>query len=456
MKIIIVGLGKVGRTLAVDLCQEGHDITVIDTDGEKVQQLSDSYDLMGVHGNGASHAVQLEAGIEDTDLLIAVTGSDELNLFCCLIAKGAAKCNAIARVRNPEYNTENDFIREKLGLTAIINPELASARDIARSLRFPSAIEVESFARSHVEILKFRVPENSILDGMRISDIHRKVHEDVLICVVERGEDVIIPSGDTILREKDIISVVTDFHEANKFFEEVGIEENPVKNVMIVGGSSLAFYLTRMLEANGMHVKIIEQNMERCEMLNEMLPKTTIVHGDASDKELLVEEGLTEYDAFAALTNVDEENILVSLYAKKLGGHKKIYTKIDRIAFDEVIRELELDSIVHPKDITADLISRFVRTSGDSQARGDNGIVTLHRFANGKAEALEFLIGEATQKVVGCPLQDLSIRKEVLIACIYRKGKVIIPRGSDRLQVGDSVIVVAKEKRLKQVDDILA
>ncbi len=453
MRIIIVGLGKVGRKLAEDLCQEGHDITVIDVDRDRVEWFASMNDLMGIHGNGASHSVQLEAGIENADLLIAVTGSDELNLFCCLIAKRGSKCNAVARVRNPEYNTESDFIRDKLGLSTIINPELAAARDIARNLRFPSAIEVDAFARNRVEMLSLRVEENSVLDGISLSELSGKIGSAVLICAVERGEELIIPDGDTALRAKDIISFIAGNREAVKFFDAVGIAEDPVKNVMIVGGSSLAFYLTRMLEAVGMHVKIIERNLARCESLSEMLPKTTIVHGDASDKELLLEEGLERYDAFAALTNIDEENILISLYAKKLGGHKKIFTKIDRIAFDEVIRELDLDSIVHPNEITAELISRYVRAKEYSADRGSD-VETLHRIINGKAEALEFVIREET-KVTEKPLQDLPIRAGILVACIYRDKKVTIPRGADQIQVGDRVIVVSQEKGLNQIDEIL-
>ncbi len=452
MKIIIVGLGKVGATLADELCEEGHDITVIDTRQERVENFASQYDLMGIHGNGASHSTQMEAGIETADLFIAVTGSDELNLFCCLIAKQAGKCETIARVRNPEYNTEIDFIREKLGLSFVINPEMAAAREISRNLRFPSAIEVDSFVRSRVEILKFRLNEGTVLDGLRVSDLPNKIGAEVLICAVERGEEVIIPNGNTSLQAKDLISIVAGANEANRFFSEVGIETNAIKNVMIAGGSSVAFYLTRMLENVGMHVKIIERNLERCELLSEMLPKTTIVHGDASDKELLLEEGLAKYDAFAALTNIDEENILISLYAKKLGEHKKIFTKIDRIAFDEVIRELDLDTIVHPKDITAELITRYVRAKENSS--GSSNVETLHKIINGKVEALEFLIREKT-KATEAPLQMLPIRKGILVACIYRKMKIMIPRGSDQMQVGDSVIIVTQEKGLNQIDDIL-
>ncbi len=455
MKIIIVGLGKAGRTLAIDLCKEGHDVTVIETERERLERITNHYDVMGVHGNGASHSVQEEAGVSTADMLISTTQSDELNLLCCLTAQRAGHCKTIARVRNPEYNTEIEFIREKLGLYGIVNPELASARNMARTLRFPSTIEAETFARGRIEILKFRVKENSVLDGIRLADFSGKVDGDVLICAVERGDEVIIPNGDTVIYAKDIISFVADIREINKFYEQVGIREKPVKNVMIAGGSPVTFYLTRMLEAFGMHVKIIEKNMDRCEMLSEQLPKATIVHGDASDKSLLQEEGIEQYDAFAAMTDLDEENILISLYAKKLGGHKRIFTKVDRIAFDDVIRELELDSIVHPNDITAELIIRLVRSLENENISESSNIETLHRLINGKVEALEFIIREET-KTTGILLQELPIRKGILVAAICRNGKVIIPGGSDSIQIGDNVIIVTREEGLDQIDDILS
>lgn len=451
MKIIIIGLGKVGTALAAELCDEENDVTVIDKKEDLVEDISGQYDLMGITGNGASHSTQVEAGIETADLLIAVTGSDEINLLCCLLAEDGGKCHSIARVRNPEYHSEIGFIRDKFHISMIINPDMAAALEIARNLKFPSAIDVDSFAKNRVDILKFRLREGSVLDGLRIADLPRKIHSNILICAIERGEELIIPDGNTVLREKDQIAIVAGSTDANQFFRQVGILSNQVKNIMIVGGSPLAYYLTVLLQAVGIRVKIIEKSYERCEALSEMLPKATIVHGDGTDKELLLEEGLEQYEGFAALTNIDEENILISLYAKKIEGQRKIVTKINRIAFDEVIRELDLDTIVHPKDITAEMIIRYARSMKNTF--GSN-VETLHKIIDGKAEALEFII-RSKSRVTDTTLQDLPIRKGILVACIYRQGKNIIPRGTDQMQAGDSVIIVTQEKGLGDIEDIL-
>lgn len=450
MKIIIVGLGKVGQSLAAELSGEGHDITVIDEQEEVVQEFANQYDLMGAVGNGASYSTQMDAGIEAADLMIAVTGSDELNLLCCLIAKKAGNCHTIARVRNPEYSAELGFIKEELGLAMVINPELAAAGEIARILKFPSAIDVDSFVKSRVELLKFRVPENSVLNDMVISDLSRKVRGDVLICAVERGDELIIPDGNFILRARDVVSIVAGTSDANAFFRQIGIVSNQVKDIIIIGGSAVAFYLAKMLIAAGIRVKIIEKDINRCEMLCDLLPKATIVHGDGTDKGLLLEEGLEQCESLAALTNIDEENILLSLFAKKV-GHMKLVTKINKIAFDEVIRELDLDTIIHPKDITAEHIIRYVRSMENSLC---SDVETLHKIIDNKAEALEFVI-RGKSRATDIPLQELRMKKGILLACINRKGKIIIPRGSDSMRVGDSVIVITQRKGVNELDDIL-
>lgn len=451
MKIIIVGLGKVGRSLAIELSGEDNDITVIDNQEEVVQELSSQYDVMGVIGNGASHSTQMEAGIESADLLIAVTGSDELNILCCLVAKKAGNCHTIARVRNPEYSMELGFIKEELGLAMVINPELAAAAEIAKVLQFPSAIEVNSFAKNKVHLMKFRVPENSVLDNMRIADFSAKKLAGVLICAVERGEELIIPDGNCVLRARDLVSVAGSMSNANEFFRQVGIVTNQVRSLMIVGGSALAYYLARMMLASGVKVKLLEKNMKRCEQLCELLPKATVVCGDGTDKKLLLEEDIQKYESFAALTNIDEENILLSLYARKTGC-RKLITKINRIAFDEVIRELDLDTVIHPKDITSEQIIQYVRSMRNSL--GSN-VETMHKIIDGRAEALEFII-RSRSRVTDIPLQDLRMKKGILVVCISRRNKIFIPRGSDRILPGDSVIITTQHKGLNDIEDILA
>lgn len=451
MKIIIVGLGKVGQNLAAELSKEGNDITVIDSREEVVQEIAGQYDVMGIVGNGANYSTQMDAEIEDTDLLIAVTGSDELNLLCCLIAKKAGNCHTIARVRNPEYSAQIGFIKEELGLAMVINPERAAADEIARNLQFPSAIDVDYFAKSRVDLLKFRVPEDSILSNLKLLELSSKVQGNVLICAVQRGEEVVIPDGNFVIQARDLVTIVAGSADANAFFRQVGITSNQIKNLMIVGGSDTAYYLTQKLLAAGIKVKIVEKNMKRCEALCELLPKATVVYGDGTDKDLLLEEGLEKYESLAALTNIDEENILLSLYAKKI-GRMKVVTKINRINFDEVIRDMDLDTIIHPKNITSEHIIRYVRSMKNSI--GSN-VETLHKIIDGKAEALEFVIRDHS-RATDIPLLELKIKKGILVACITRRGKVIIPRGSDQMLVGDTVIIVTHHKGLKDIEDILA
>ena len=451
MKIIIVGCGKVGETLASVLSQEGNDITIIDKKEDVVERLCNQYDIMGSVGNGASYCVQLEADIEHADLMIAVTGSDELNLLCCLIAKKAGNCHTIARVRNPEYNDELNFIKEELGLAMVINQELAAAMEIARVLKFPSAIDIDTFSRGRVELLRLRIPEDSVLHNLTLTELHNKVKCNVLICTVERGRDIMIPKGDDVLRTGDVISIVATAKDESQFFKKIGIRRIEVKNVLIVGGGEIAYYLTRILSSSGIQVKILEKRMERCEELCEILPKATIIHGDGTNKQLLEEEGLAQTQGFVALTDFDEENVILSLYAKKCGCRKTV-TKINRFVFDEVIESLDLDTTIYPRDITAEYILQYARAMKNSI--GSN-VETLHRIMDNKAEALEFVIRD-NFRMPNVSLQDLPIKPGILVACINRKGQIILPRGKDVLQKGDTVVVITAQKGLNDVNDILA
>lgn len=451
MNIIIVGCGKVGQALVEQLNDEGNDITVIDKVAEKVNDVSSRYDVMGVIGNGATHSVQQDAGIDRANLLIAVTGSDELNLLCCLIAKKAGNCHTIARVRNPQYYTETPFLKDELGLAMVINPEQAAASEIARVLRFPSAIKIDVFGRGRVELLKFRLPEHSPLAGCAVKEIVTKLHCDVLVCTVERGEEVHIANGDFVFEEKDVISIVAATRKAGEFFRKIKYKMNSVKDVMIVGGGEIAHYLCEQLLRSGMSVKLIEKDPDRCEELCETLDNgVTIINGDASDQNILVESGLEQMGAFVALTNLDEENILLSLFAKSACDCKCV-TKINRIGFDNVISKLDLDTIINPKSITSDTIVRYVRAMNSS--RGSN-METLYNVIKGKVEAAEFIIKEDSP-VVDVPLMELDLKPDVLVAAILRDKKVMIPRGHDSLQIGDAVIIVSRQIGLRDITDII-
>lgn len=360
MHIIIVGCGNVGSTIVEKLSKEGHNITVIDTKSEAIKNITINYDVMGYVGNGAGHSIQKEAGIEEADLMIAVTDSDELNLLCCLIAKKAGGCHTIARVRNPVYSREISFIKEELGLSMVINPEDAAAMEIARILKFPSAIKIDTFAKGRVELVKYRIEEGSVLCDQALKNISSKLKCDVLVCTVERGEDVYIPDGNFILRAKDEISVVGTVKNGMLFFKKLGVPRARAKNAFIVGGGETAYYLAKQLISIGISVKIVEKDRARCEELSELLPQATLIYGDGTDKDLLMEEGLPQAESFVALTNFDEENIMLSLYVKSI-SKAKLITKVHRISYDELIGGMELGSIIYPKYITAESIVKHVR-----------------------------------------------------------------------------------------------
>ncbi|MDD4111645.1 MAG: Trk system potassium transporter TrkA [Herbinix sp.] len=450
MNIIIVGCGKVGVTLAEQLNLEGHDIVIIDNRAAVINDVTTSLDVMGIVGSGASYHVLLEAGIEKAHLLIAVTGSDELNLLCCLIARKASNCHTIARVRNPHYNDEIVFIKEELGLSMTINPELETATTMARLIKLPSAIEIDTFAKGKVELLKFHVPPNSVLDKMKVINIFSKLRCKVLVCAVEREDQVFIPSGNFELRANDIISFVASPRDSMDFFQKIDMYIHKIRKVMIIGGGTMALYLAKRLINSDINVTIIEQNSERCEELSDLLPEALIINANATYKNVLLEEGLEDTEAFAALTNYDEENILLSLYAKKR-SEAKVFTKISRMTYDDIVVEMPLGIIVNPKLITADRILQHVRAMQNT--KGSN-VETLYNIVENKVEALEFFVRN-NAKLLGVPLEKLQLKPNLLVSCINRKGKIIIPNGQDHIQLGDTVIIVTTNKGLDDLNDIL-
>lgn len=450
MDIIIVGCGKVGYTLVEQLSNEDHNIVVIDEKPDKVQYITDRLDAMGIVGNGVNCKTLNEAGIATADLLIAVTGDDEKNLLCCVIAKKTGHCQTIARVRNPIYNGEMEFLRKELGLAMIINPEQAAAQEIARIFQFPSAIRVDSFAKGHVELLHFKVSAGSPLLGLKLMNLPPMLRKNVLICTAMRGEELIIPNGDFEFQENDTIAVVAQRSNAIAFFRQIGIMKNRVNNAILAGGGKVSYYLAKSLISSGIDTTIIEINPERCEHLAEILPEATIICADATDENVLAEEGLGKAQGFAALTGLDEENILLSLHASRVSSAKTV-TKINRMSFNSVINELNLGSIIYPRVITADYILKYVRSTNNSK---NSNVEKLYKLANGKAEALEFTIKEDSA-LVDIPLSDLRFRRNTLIGCIYRNGKVIIPSGQDVMKAGDSVLVVISGYRISDIQEIL-
>ncbi len=450
MNIIIAGCGKVGFTVAEQLREEGHEITMIDIAQEHVESAMSQLDIQVIAGNSVSLRTLQEAGIENAELFIAVTSQDEVNLLSCLIARKTGKCHTIARVRNPEYNQEIQFIKEGLGLSMVINPEQATAAEIARLIQVPSAMEIDSFAKNKVTMIKFTIPEESVLNHCRISDFGRKIDNEPLFCIVERKKQVIIPDGNLVLEAGDSVSVVMPLAKISSFFTKCGLYAKPIHNVMIAGGGTVSYYLAQILAKMKVSVKIIEKDRSRCEQLSELVPQAMLICGDATDRQLLLEEGVRNADAFVSLTGIDEENILLSLYVNKT-SHSKIITKLNRIAFDEVIEDIPLGSIIYPKYITAEYILRYVRAMENSM--GSN-VESLYRMVNNQVEALEFIV-KGKSPLTDIPLQDLNLIDHLLICCIVRDGRVITPSGKDVLKPNDTVIIVTTHLGLTDIEDII-
>lgn len=450
LKIIIVGCGKVGANLVDQLSKEGHDITVIDKKAEKIQNITNIYDVMGLVGNGASYSTQMEAGIEETDLIIAVTDSDELNLLCCTVAKRVGKCAAIARVRTPDYSEETGYLREQLGLALIINPELEAAREVARILYLPTALEVNSFAHGQAELVKFKVPEGNLLNGLSLAYLGKNITNDILICAVERNGEVYMPNGDFVLQSGDVVSFVSERHIARDFLKQIGLATRQVKDTMIIGASKAAYYLAKELLNMGISVKIIEKEKENCESLSVKLPKAIIINGDGTDPDILKEQAIETVQSFIPLTGIDEENIMLTLYAKQV-SKAKVVTKINRVNYKQVINNLDLGSLVYPKYITSEAIIAYVRAKKNSM--GSN-IETLYHMFDSRVEAIEFIV-EENSKVSGVPIKDLKLKKDVLISFINHNGHIIIPTGNDEIEDGDTVMIVTKNTGFTGIDDIV-
>ena len=449
MKIVIIGCGKVGTSIARELNTSGHDITVVDNNGAAVRRLSESLDVMGIEGNGATYEALSEAGAETADLVIAATARDEVNLYACLMARAAGVPHTIARVRSPEYTDDLYRVKDQLRLSMSINPELTEAIEISRLLRFSGALEIDSFAKGAVELIKVLVPPNSPLCDKKISQIDT-LKGRVRICTVERGNEVYIANGETRIKAGDKASIVAKPEIAAKFFKKSGFNIGRSRDVILLGGGKVSFYLAQRLIKSGANVKIIERNEQRCNLLSSMLHDAMIIHGDCMDQELLLSEGIESADGVAALMDYDEENILISLYIKSV-SHAKIITKINNESFDSIISNLGLESVISPKTLTGEYIARYIRAMQNSL--GSN-IETLYRLHEDRVEALEFR-AKSNSRTVDTPLMQLDLKDDLQVICISRGGKIILPQGSDVIKPDDSVVVVTKHKGLSDLNDIL-
>lgn len=450
MRIVIVGDGKVGNTLMRELAQEGHDIVIIDNNMEVIEKSINTYDIMAIKGNGASYQILKQAGVDKADLLIAATSSDEINMLSCLVAKKLGAKKTVARVRNPEYSEQLFLMREELGLNMSINPEYTAAKEISRILRFPSAQKIETFTRGKVELIQIKVEPGSSLDEQPLLTIQSKFKAKILICAVRRDDQVIIPTGEFVLKADDAVYLTGSVPEITRFARNSGILKEKVRTAMLVGGGRISHYLGKMLADAGMDVKIIENNYERAKQLSEDLPKAMIIHGDGTSHELLMEEGIEETDAFVALTGVDEENIIASMYASRCKV-SKVITKVNNLGLARLLNEQFLDSVVSPRYLTASQIIQYARALQNSM--GSN-LQTLHRIIDDQVEVLEFAV-KVKKDFLGKKLKDLQFKSNILISCIIRGKNIIIPGGDDVMELNDNVIVVTTIPYLRDLTDIL-
>lgn len=449
MNIVIVGDGKVGAALTEHLSTEGHDVVVIDKDPKVVEEMVNQYDVMGLCGNGASYSVQMEAGVDKARLLIAATSSDELNILCCLVAKKIGAHHTVARVRNPEYAKQLHFFKEELGLSLVVNPEFAAANEIARVLRFPTALNMESFAGDRVDLAEIEIKADNPLAGMCVYEIVGRFKARVLICAVQRGENVYIPNGNFGLQAGDRIHITSKRSDMIAFMKELGIYRHRTKNVLISGGGKMGYYLARQLSETGHKVKVIEIEEQRAEILADLLPHATVICGDGSDRNLLLEQGLDNQDAFVSLTTIDEENIITTMYASSIGVGKTV-AKVNRVSYD-ILQSIGIETAVSSKTIAANQILGYVRALENS---GASSVQTLYKLVNDRVEALEFRIETEEAFYIGRTLKELQLKDDVIIGCILRKGKIIYPCGDDTIENGDNVIVITARSGFKNFEEI--
>lgn len=449
MKIVIAGGGKVGSVLCTELSTEEHDIILIEKNETILDSLINKNDISGIVGNGASYDIQQEAGVDTCDLFIAVTPQDELNMIACILAKKLGARYTIARVRNPEYSSHFEYVRERLGVNMMINPEFESARSISRIIKFPTVLSVQSFANNQVELIEVEVHESSVLANLSLNDFRRQ-YGNVLVCAIQRGEELIIPSGSDELRDGDNAYVMGDKQVIRKFYKTVRPHKNNINSVLIIGGGRITYYLIGLLKEYRMDIKVIEQNQEIAEQLSAAYPEIEVILGDGTDQEILQQEGIDNYHAFVSLTGVDEENIIASLYAAQQDVNKVI-TKVNRELLLRIFDTLGMESIITPKRVIANSILRFVRSLGNPYV---SDVEALYRIADNAAEAIQFKV-KATSKVKNIPLEKLRTKSGILIAYIIRDHQLLIPSGQDEIKENDHVIVITKEKKFDDIDDIL-
>ncbi len=451
MNIIVMGCGKIGTTIVESLIAEGHDVTAIDKNPDVITEITNVYDTMGVCGNGADCDNLSDAGIENADLFVAVSASDELNMLSCFIAKKMGAKHTICRVRNPEYNEkELNFMRQHLEISMAINPEALAGKALYNLLKLPSAVKVDTFSGKNFEMVELRLKDDSKLAGLSLIELRKKYKANYLVCVVQRGDEVFIPDGSFVLAAGDKIGVTAPVMELQKLMKEAGIQQKQARNVMIMGASRTAYYLSKLLLGSGNSVKIIERDKDRAAHVSDILPEAVVLHGNGAEQELLLEEGIRSTDAFVALTGMDELNILISCYANSQNV-PKVISKVNRQELADMASKLGLETIVSPRKIIADILVRYARALENSL---DSQMETLYKLMDGKVEALEFNV-LPDSKLIDIPLRDLRLKEGILIAGIIRGRKSIIPSGNDMILAGDRVIIIAAGRRIQNLSDTI-
>lgn len=450
MKIAVIGDGKVGRTIIDHMSREGHEIVVIDNNPKVVDQIVDLFDVMGICGSGTSYDTLKEAGVKKADVVIATTPSDEINLLSCVVAKSIGAKSTIARVRSHEYSKQVELMSQQLYISMIVNPESEAATEILNIINFPEANKVETFRKEKLEIVELFISESSPLVGLSLSSLHAKFPVEMLIGFVQRNGEVIIPNGSFVLEAKDKIHVVASRANIKSFLNKLGLEEMKLKHILIIGGGKISYYLAQHLLKAKYKVKIIENNYNRCLELSDLLPQATIIYGDGTDQAILMDEGIKGIDAVVSLTGIDEENIIISMYAQKQEV-KKVIAKINKTALSNILESVGVASVISPKDITADRILGYIRSTNNSR---NSNIERLYKLAEGQVEAVEF-VAKAKSKVIDKPIKELSLKQNTLIAAIIRGDEVFIPNGNSVIAEGDSVIIISKGRILYELNDIL-
>lgn len=451
MNIIIAGLGKIGSTILESLVSEDHNVTAIDINRSVIEDIANINDVIGVGGNCTDCSTLKEARIEDAELFIAITDSDETNMLSCFLAKRLGAKHTIARIRNPEYNYQSlMFLRQELDISMAINPEMLAAQELYNILKFPSAEKIEYFSRRNFEMIELRLKPDSKLDGMSLFKMREKYGAKILVCAVQRGDEVFIPNGSFVLKGGDKLGITATSTEIQKLFKELNVYQKQAKDVMILGGSRIAYYLSKMLVQAGSNVKIIDKDPEVCQRFCDDIPKAEIIFGDGAQQELLLEEGIKDTSAFVSLTGMDEENILISVLASSLEV-PKVITKVNRDELLELSEKLGVDTIISPKKTVSDVIVRYARALRNSL--GSN-IETLYHLMDGRIEAIEFKVSSDFEKP-NISLKSINLKENILIAGIIREKKPIIPTGDDVILAGDKVIIIAADRKIQELSDIL-